>query len=102
MSQQHDASNVLENQVEENDIELNIDDDVSETETEYEEYDLTENPLYQVLSAFFENDEGENICDHLAKLTHAVNLNTKSVLEMQQKLLEVAFQKKKISRGKNN
>ena len=51
--------------------------EVSDDETEYEEIDLTENPLYQVLSAFFENEQGENLCDHIAKLTLAVETNTK-------------------------
>jgi len=56
----------------------------SDDETEYEEIDLTENPLYQVLSAFFENEDGENLCDHLAKLILAVESNTK----MMEKLLK--------------
>jgi len=51
----------------------------SAEETEYEEIDLTENPLYQVLSAFFENEEGENLCDHFAKLTLAIEKNTKAM-----------------------
>ena len=58
----------------------NVDDNTSEksfAESEYEEIDLTENPLYQVLSAFFENEEGENLCDHISKLTSAVEKNTK-------------------------
>lgn len=38
-------------------------------ESEYEEIDVTDNPLYQVLSAFFENEEGENLCDLLKDLT---------------------------------
>ena len=57
-----------------------FDDNISEkslADSEYEEIDLTENPLYQVLSAFFENEEGENLCDHVAKLTLAVEKNTK-------------------------
>ena len=59
----------------------------SDDEAEYEEIDLTENPLYQVLSAFFENEQGENLCDHLAKLTLAVETNTK--------MLEKVLTKKK-------
>lgn len=55
----------------------NNEEEKSFAESEYEEIDLTENPLYQVLSAFFENEEGENLCDHLAKLTLAVEQNTK-------------------------
>ena len=48
----------------------------SEAESEYEEYDLTNNPLYQVLSAFLEDDDGNNLCDHIQKLTSAVKENT--------------------------
>jgi hypothetical protein len=49
----------------------------SDAESEYEEYDLTENPLYQVLSAFLEDDEGNNLCDHIQQLTDAVKENSK-------------------------
>jgi len=45
--------------------------------SEYEEIDLTENVNYQVLSAFFENEKGENVVDYLFKLTSAVEANTK-------------------------
>lgn len=45
--------------------------------SEYEEIDLTENVNYQVLSAFFENEKGENVVDYLAKLTSAIEMNTK-------------------------
>lgn len=55
---------------------VSINDSEPESE-EYEEIDLTENPLYQVLSAFFENEKGENLVDHLAKLTAAIETNTK-------------------------
>lgn len=51
----------------------------SDNESEYEEYDLTENPLYQVLSAFLEDDEGNNLCDHIQQLTDAVKENSKKL-----------------------
>lgn len=60
-------------------------DEESVAETEYEEIDLTDNPLYQVLSAFFENEDGENLCDHLAKLTLAVKDNTKTLEKLLKK-----------------
>ena len=44
--------------------------------SEYEEFDLSENPMYQVLSAFLEDDEGNNICEHISKLTEAINANS--------------------------
>lgn len=51
---------------------------------EYEEYDLTDNPLYQVLSAFLEDDDGNNLCDHIQKLTEAVNNNSKELRKVLQ------------------
>jgi hypothetical protein len=53
---------------------VSVDDDDN---SEYEEIDLTNMPGYQILSAFFENEKGENIVDHLFKLTSAVEANTK-------------------------
>jgi len=46
------------------------------SESEYEEFDLSDNPMYQVLSAFLEDDEGNNICDHISKLTDAIQQNS--------------------------
>ena len=46
------------------------------SESEYEEFDLSENPMYQVLSAFLEDDEGNNICEHISKLTEAIQQNS--------------------------
>lgn len=45
------------------------------------EIDMTENPLYQVLSVLFENEEGDNIVEVLDKLVIAVNENTKALLK---------------------
>ena len=58
----------------------------SEGESDYEEIDITDNPLYQVLSAFFENEEGENLCDHLAKLRVSLEENTKMLSKVLRKL----------------
>ena len=51
----------------------------SGSESEYEEFDLSDNKYYQVLAAFFEDDEGNNICDHIAKLTETIDLNSKKL-----------------------
>ena len=51
----------------------------SGSESEYEEFDLSDNPNYQVLAAFFEDDDGNNICDHIAKLTETIDLNSKKL-----------------------
>ncbi len=52
-------------------------DESEEDDSEYEELDLTDNPMYQVLSAFFEDEEGHNLCDHIKDLSEAVRENTK-------------------------
>lgn len=71
----------------------NSDDD---SDSEYEEYDLTDNPLYQVLSAFFETEDGKNVCDVINKLTDAVNNNTKQLSEIH-KMNDKQKKKKKVS-----
>lgn len=71
----------------------NSDDD---SDSEYEEYDLTDNPLYQVLSAFFETEDGKNVCDVINKLTEAVNNNTKQLCEIY-KINDKQKKKKKVS-----
>ena len=74
----------------------------SDAESEYEEYDLTENPLYQVLSAFLEDDDGNNLCDHIQQLTDAVKENTKrldSVL-ISKGSDKVSSQSKKVKKSK--
>lgn len=48
----------------------------SGSESEYEEVNITENPLYQVLSVFFEDDNGRNLCDKLDDVREAINRNT--------------------------
>jgi hypothetical protein len=58
----------------ENDIGNNIEN--PESESEYEDIDLTGNPMYQVLSSLFENEKGDNIVEVLEKLVIAVNNNT--------------------------
>jgi hypothetical protein len=73
---------------------------ISEADSEYEEYDLTNNPLYQVLSAFLEDDDGNNLCDHIQKLTSAVKENSTKLDRLLQKKTSVSSSssKKKVSR----
>jgi hypothetical protein len=59
-----------------NDNEDSYNDD---SESEFEEIDVTDNPLYQVLSAFFETEEGENICDILKDINESVRENTRAL-----------------------
>ena len=47
----------------------------SDNESGYVEYDVTDNPHYQVLSTVFETEEG----DSLAELTKAIEKNTRSI-----------------------
>ena len=52
------------------------DDSDEGSDIEYEEIDLTDNPLYQVLSTLFEDEEGNNLCTILKSLVKSVNDNT--------------------------
>lgn len=67
----------LEKEVEKDKDDDDKEEDEEEEDSEYEEIDVTDNPLYQVLSAFFETEEGENVCDILKDLSDAVRDNTK-------------------------
>ena len=49
--------------------------EVPEEEDEYETIDVTDNPLYQVLSVFFENEEGKNLVDVISDLKLSVDKN---------------------------
>ena len=46
------------------------------SESEYEEIDVTENPVFQVLSAFLETEDGKNICDILQDIRCSLDKNT--------------------------
>jgi len=54
----------------------------NEENSDYEVIDITDNPLYQVLSAFFETEDGENICEILKNLSNAVEENTKTMQKL--------------------
>ena len=62
---------------------LNVEDDVSEDNDsdeesdEIETFDVTNEPIYHILSAFFEDDDGNNLINALSDLTSAVEKNTK-------------------------
>jgi predicted nucleic acid-binding Zn-ribbon protein len=60
------------NEVEEEDF---SDSDSDEVET----IDVTNEPMYHILSAFFEDEDGLNIVDRLSDLVKAVNNNTKTL-----------------------
>ena len=46
---------------------------------EVETIDVTNEPMYHILSAFFEDEDGLNIVDRLSDLVKAVNNNTKTL-----------------------
>jgi hypothetical protein len=50
----------------------------SESE-EVETIDVTNEPMYHILSAFFEDEDGLNLVDRLSDLIKAVNKNTKTL-----------------------
>ena len=51
--------------------------DSDEDSEEVETIDVTNEPLYHILSAFLEDEEGANLIDKLTDLTTAVKTNTK-------------------------
>jgi len=50
--------------------------------SDIEEIDLTENPLYQVLSTLLEDNEGNNICSCINKLTDTIAEHNKLLLQL--------------------
>lgn len=80
------SNTVSEENVQENESNLNEDEellnelDYSESEDESEDVetiDVTNEPLYHILSAFLEDDDGANLIDKISDLTSAVRTNTK-------------------------
>lgn len=61
---------------------------MGDQEENIETIDLTDNINYQVLSAFFENDNGNNICDILTSISNAINANTEAILALRNKIDE--------------
>jgi hypothetical protein len=57
--------------------ELEYSDTDDEESEEIETIDVTNEPLYHILSAFLEDEEGANLIDKLSELTTAVKTNTK-------------------------
>jgi len=80
------SNTVSEENIQENESNLNEDEellnelDYSESEDESEDVetiDVTNEPLYHILSAFLEDDDGANLIDKISDLTSAVRTNTK-------------------------
>lgn len=57
-------------------LEYSESDDDEESE-EVETIDVTNEPLYHILSAFLEDEEGANLIDKIGELTSAIKTNTK-------------------------
>ena len=55
---------------------LHSDQDSEENESDVEEIDLTDDPLYQILSTLFEDSDGNNLCDCIKELTKSVQYNS--------------------------
>ena len=71
------VQNKVEEQTNEEEYELQSEEEVLEEtpEDEYETIDVTDNPLYQVLSVFFENEQGKNLVDAITDLKSSVDRN---------------------------
>lgn len=49
------------------------------SDSSYEVIDYSENPLYCILSAVLQDERGDGVCEHLARLTKAVERNTAAI-----------------------
>ena len=64
-------------------------DDGESSDGEYETIDVTQNPLYHVLSAFFEDDDGNNVVDKLNLLSENIKLQTETINKTNKNLLSL-------------
>lgn len=83
MSETENVENVEQvEQVDDNVVndEVEEEEDFSDSDSdEVETIDVTNEPMYHILSAFFEDEDGLNIVDRLSDLVKAVNNNTKTL-----------------------
>ena len=59
------------------------------SDDEYETIDVTQNPLYHVLSAFFEDDDGNNVVDKLNLLSDNLKLQTEVLNKTNKSLISL-------------
>ena len=84
---------------EENDYDDSDEDNYSNASSdEFETIDVTENPMFHILSAFLEDNEGNNIVDRLTELTSAVREQTAMMAQTNSALLELLKTNQKVSR----
>ena len=62
----------------------------SDNDSDYlvEEIDLTENPLYQVLSTLLEDSSGNNLCECINAFRESIDTQNKLMLTLLKKLSE--------------
>lgn len=58
-------------------------------ETEYEEVDMRKNELYQVLSMFLEDSNGNNLCESINQLRESLEAQTQAIVSQTQVLFEI-------------
>jgi hypothetical protein len=74
------GNEVMNNEILEQDPDVDyFSDGENESDEEIETIDLTDNPIYQLLSSFFENDEGRNICDVLTQINSSIKDTNSSI-----------------------
>lgn len=72
-----------------------------QTEEEYEEVDMTNNELYQVLSVFFEDKNGVNLCEILNGLKTSIDAQNTAIQSQTQVLFEIGkLMEKKLHKKK--
>ena len=79
MSEQQVVENTEQMIERDGEIGLNGEEYSDSDSEEVETIDVTNEPMYHILSAFFEDEDGLNLVDRLSDLIKAVNKNTKTL-----------------------
>ena len=79
MSEQQVVENIEQIIEQDEEIGLNNEEYSDSESEEVETIDVTNEPMYHILSAFFEDEDGLNLVDRLSDLIKAVNKNTKTL-----------------------
>jgi hypothetical protein len=79
ITDEESINNDSDEDLDEQEQEQEEEDELEEDDEEIEEIDITEDPLYQVLSAVLEDEEGNNIVESINELKQAILINTQYI-----------------------
>jgi hypothetical protein len=84
---------IFDDEEDEDDDDDDDEDDDGIEEEDIEEIDITEDPLYQVLSAVLEDEDGNNIVESVNELRQAVLINTQYLRKIAHAIEKLAEKK---------